>query len=343
LAVCDPSPKSFSRFDVSFLNELAALLSRALDRFQRERNLKTALAGMKQRLEWSSSSLEAARRQIDAEAAQRERVEVSLATEERYRFIFDHTADLIFLHWHAHDQFLGEPLDVNQTACQCLGFSRDELLMADTPLLTDSARTTAAAARAALSKTGRARFDIDLLSKNGQPLRFEFHCVLFELDGQPTVLSVARPADGTERSPEAEPPEPAWLFDEVLERVAGDRSLLADMVQLFSHDLDNRLARMGRSLEDRDVTGLKEQAHGLKGAAGNLSVPGLVAVCSELENVVDAENWSEAPGLQTRLMKEAEAFKREARSKGFLDPSGDVRAGGGSDQITYSSSGSSTS
>ena len=57
--------------------------------------------------------------------AEHERAEKSLqGYEERFRKIFDYSNDAIFLIDPAQDEIL----DVNSTASQMLGFSRDELL-----------------------------------------------------------------------------------------------------------------------------------------------------------------------------------------------------------------------
>ncbi|MEW6262499.1 MAG: response regulator [Thermodesulfobacteriota bacterium] len=139
------------------------------------------------------ADLEAANEELRREIALRGRIEEALqAAEERYRLLFNNSNDLVFVHWLVHEDFLGEPLEVNDVACRVLGYSKEELLMASTPLLGREGRAAAAEARARLRKEGRAIFEIPLRKQDGTDIVMEFNSNLFELNGLPTVLSVAR-------------------------------------------------------------------------------------------------------------------------------------------------------
>ena len=74
----------------------------------------------------------------------------------------------------------------------------------------------------------------------------------------------------------------------LLERVEGDRELLAEMVHLFEEDAPKLLAAMRDALQRCDVVALERAAHSLKGAAGNLSAKATAAAASQLET--DAKN-----------------------------------------------------
>jgi len=69
----------------------------------------------------------------------------------------------------------------------------------------------------------------------------------------------------------------------LLERVEGDRGLLAEMIQLFEEDAPKLLAAMHEALERGDMAVLERSAHSLKGAAGNLSAKGTGAAALRLE------------------------------------------------------------
>ena len=70
----------------------------------------------------------------------------------------------------------------------------------------------------------------------------------------------------------------------LLERVEGDRELLAEMIHLFEEDAPKLIAAMRLALERRDMAVLERSAHSLKGAAGNLSAGATRAAALRLEN-----------------------------------------------------------
>ena len=145
------------------------------------------------------SELTNANLELQREIVARQRVEDLLAeSEERYRLLFNNSNDMIFLHWLAHENFLGEPLEVNETGCRVLGYSKDELLMAATKLIPDEMIKVLSDARKSLLREKKVMFRITMLTKKGSPLEVEFNSNLFDLAGQPTILSVVR--DITSRS-----------------------------------------------------------------------------------------------------------------------------------------------
>ena len=86
------------------------------------------------------------------------------------------------------------------------------------------------------------------------------------------------------------PLEPAEQIDRasLLERVEGDRELLAEMIHLFEQDAPKLLAAMREALDRGDMAVLERSAHSLKGAAGNLSAKATGAAALRLET--DARN-----------------------------------------------------
>jgi two-component system sensor histidine kinase/response regulator len=94
-------------------------------------------------------------------------------------------------------------------------------------------------------------------------------------------------------------PEARELIDRaaVLERVEGDRELLAEMVHLFQEDAPRLLAAMRDALARGDMTLLERSAHSLKGAAGNLSAKSASAAAQRLEN--DAKNKQAASAKES--------------------------------------------
>jgi HPt (histidine-containing phosphotransfer) domain-containing protein len=72
---------------------------------------------------------------------------------------------------------------------------------------------------------------------------------------------------------------------EVLERVGGDRELLAEISRLFVDDAPLHLNRIRAALDARDGESLRRAAHGLKGAAANFDAEGVVAAARALEEI----------------------------------------------------------
>ena len=62
-----------------------------------------------------------------------------------------------------------------------------------------------------------------------------------------------------------------------------NRSLLDEMIELFSEDSATRVASMRAALAERDADGLAELAHSLKGSCSNFGAHELERLCKELQ------------------------------------------------------------
>jgi two-component system, sensor histidine kinase and response regulator len=92
----------------------------------------------------------------------------------------------------------------------------------------------------------------------------------------------------------------------LLQRVEGDKELLAEMVQVFLEDLLNLLNTMRDALQHGDMVVLERSAHSLKGAAGNLSAKQAADAAMKLEKDAknnDAESARESLAGVERVMK----------------------------------------
>ncbi|MEW5727796.1 MAG: ATP-binding protein, partial [Pseudomonadota bacterium] len=128
-----------------------------------------------------------------------ERMRLQTALEEseaRYRRLFDLGGDAIFLHAADDDGFPSGPfLEVNDVACQRLGYSRDELLRMAPSDIDDASTPTCAAD---LYRRGDAVvFRRVHVAKDGRRIPVEIAARFFELQGTRMCLSAAR--DITER------------------------------------------------------------------------------------------------------------------------------------------------
>ena len=131
--------------------------------------------------------------------SERTRVEESLRqSEERYRRLFNSGNDAIFVYGVTTTGLPTHYTEVNDIACQILGYTREELLQLS-PLDTYAPKKSEEIP--ALIKQLFAKqhhlFEMLMQTKNGRKILVEINAHLFELHGQPTILSTVR--DITER------------------------------------------------------------------------------------------------------------------------------------------------
>jgi PAS domain S-box-containing protein len=128
------------------------------------------------------------------EQIQREQAQAALRdSENRYRLLFDHANDAIFI----HDQ-AGRFLEVNRAACEQLGYSRQDLLrltVKDIDTLEFAALIPARAEQ--MRQHGRVVFETAHVRRDGTVIPVEVSSCSIEFAEQPAVLSLVR--DITER------------------------------------------------------------------------------------------------------------------------------------------------
>jgi CheY-like chemotaxis protein len=95
--------------------------------------------------------------------------------------------------------------------------------------------------------------------------------------------------------------------DLALERLGGDEELLADVIQLFLEDCPARLAAIKLAVDRGNGDQIRVAAHGLKGAAGNLSATGLFEAASTLERLGGENRIDAARAAWRHLAAEAAA------------------------------------
>ncbi|HZY40966.1 MAG TPA: PAS domain S-box protein, partial [Anaerolineae bacterium] len=134
-------------------------------------------------------------------------------SEYHYQTLFDNAGDAIFIH-----NLTGRYLEVNQVACESLGYTRDELLrMTPADLNAPELLNQIPDRIAQLRQADHIFFETTYIRRDGTAVPVELNSRMIEYAGGPAVLSIAR--DITERK----------RAEEVLTRRAVQLALLSDI------------------------------------------------------------------------------------------------------------------
>jgi two-component system sensor histidine kinase/response regulator len=96
---------------------------------------------------------------------------------------------------------------------------------------------------------------------------------------------------------------------DALERVEGDRELLAEMIGLFLEECPDLVAEMRSALTAQDAAALHHAAHTLKGSVGNFSARRAFAAALTLEKLGRAGDLAAAPAAFAALEQELERLQ----------------------------------
>ncbi len=125
--------------------------------------------------------------------ARKQAEEALRASEERYHRLFDASNDAIFVHPPVDNGKQARFSEVNEVACKMLGYSREELLRLSVADIGDPEKVgDFPALRERLRREQHVLFETTLIAKDGGKVPVEISSRLFDLGGQPLVLSVVR-------------------------------------------------------------------------------------------------------------------------------------------------------
>ncbi len=114
-------------------------------------------------------------------------------SEEKYRLLFNSGNDAVFVHGFGPDGELGRFTEVNDVACRVLGYSRKELLkMTPLDLDPDQPEEVLGRLRETILREGRAIFEGNHRAKSGARIPVEINAHLVEVEGRPSIVSIAR-------------------------------------------------------------------------------------------------------------------------------------------------------
>jgi PAS domain S-box-containing protein len=153
---------------------------------------------------------------IYEDVSERKKAEEQLRErEERYHMLFDNVSDAIFVHEVSPVDFTpGHFIEVNDAACQYLGYSREELLQMSVPQI-DAPETVAhvPAIIKRLFTEGRMTWEGIHIHKDGHRIPVEISNQLFDLEGIPMILAAVRDITERKKAEEALRASDAELHD----------------------------------------------------------------------------------------------------------------------------------
>jgi HPt (histidine-containing phosphotransfer) domain-containing protein len=85
---------------------------------------------------------------------------------------------------------------------------------------------------------------------------------------------------------------------DVLERVQDDKELLLELLDIYQEDFVTKREALTEAVAKSDFSKVKEIAHSMKGASGNISAKRMYASCLQLEQFAKEGN---AAGMQNLL------------------------------------------
>ena len=74
-------------------------------------------------------------------------------------------------------------------------------------------------------------------------------------------------------------------LNEVLERVQNDRELLIELLDIFLEDCPEKISAIKEAVEKKDFGQLRDAAHSMKGASGNISAKKIHALFLQIEQM----------------------------------------------------------
>lgn len=166
-----------------------------------------------------------------------------LASEEKFRKLFNNANDAIFLHQLTEDGVSGKFVEVNSVASQILGYTHEELLNMSPRDIEDIKSFNESKRMAGRVKENKITFETTLMSKDGRKIPVEINTHIFTLNQDKLSLSIAR--DITERKKMEEEikvslEEKEMLLREIHHRVKNNLMIISSLLNLQSRYITDK-------------------------------------------------------------------------------------------------------
>lgn len=166
-------------------------------------------------------------------------------SEEKFREVFNNANDAIFLHTIQSDGKTGKFTEVNDVACQRLGYCREELLEIGPEDIESDQDHQISGFMKIIQSEGTATFESIQVTKDGSQIPVEINSHIFNLRGEKMILSIAR--DITRRKEnEAQLhrslEEKELLLKEIHHRVKNNLNVISSLLNLQSKYIKDKAA-----------------------------------------------------------------------------------------------------
>jgi HPt (histidine-containing phosphotransfer) domain-containing protein len=92
--------------------------------------------------------------------------------------------------------------------------------------------------------------------------------------------------------------------EELLDRVAGDRVLLSELLEIFAHDWPAQIEAARGALARAEPEGVERAGHSLKGTLANLAATGACRLAARVEDIGRSRRLDEAKSVLMELEQE---------------------------------------
>lgn len=116
-----------------------------------------------------------------------------------------------------------------------------------------------------------------------------------------------------------------WDKSTALNRVMGNESLLLQLMDMFKDEQPERLQAMNSAIDENRFDDLKNQAHGLKGVAGNLGLNTIKVLAEKIEHAIKQDKIDTCSPLLEELCTETDRFVTAYDNIDKIQTKGDIR------------------